>query len=87
MILVTLLFLALGGLADTAQFVAIWYDARYRIEGGALIAIVSLGVGRLVATVLVLLLAAFHGWPALLAAVAGFMSGRHIVMHRLGRAE
>ncbi|MBP2278501.1 hypothetical protein D9M73_73260 [compost metagenome] len=44
----------------------------------------GLRLGRMLLTLGVLLVAARQGWGDLLAAAAGFMAARQVVLHRLG---
>lgn len=80
-----LLFALLGGAAGTVHFVAVSRDADLLVRGGPALAAAGLRVGRLLLTIAVLIAAARQGWPMLLAAAAGFMVARQIVLRRLGR--
>ena len=66
------------------HFAAIARDADLLVRGGSPLAAVGLRLGRMALTVAVLLLAALKGWPILLAAVAGLMVMRQMMIARLG---
>lgn len=78
-------FILLGGIAGAVHFVVIARDARLLTEGGSLLVASGLRLGRMLLTVVVLAIAAGQGWPMLLAATAGFMTARLVVLRRLGR--
>lgn len=81
-----LLFLAAGGAAGTIHFAGLWHETRLFATGGPLLRIGALRFGRTALTIATLLAAALQGWPALLAAAAGFMAARRIMVRRLGEA-
>lgn len=82
-----LLFLALGAVAGMAHFAALAGDAAMLVHGGSAMRAIALRLGRFLLTTVVLLLAALHGWISLLAATAGFMAARGLLLRRLGRLE
>ena len=79
-----ILFALIGGMAGAAHFLALAREARFLTQGGSALAISGLHLGRMVVTGLVLAAAAWQGLPTLLAATAGFMAARQVVLHRLG---
>ena len=79
-----LLFLLLGAAAGTAHYLAIAKDADLLAHGGSIMLSLGLRLGRMLLTLGVLLVAARQGWGGLLAAAAGFMAARQVVLHRLG---
>lgn len=81
---IILLFALLGAGAGAAHFTAIARDADLLVRGGSPFVALGLRVGRLLLTIAVLAAAARHGWPVLLAATAGFMAMRQIVLRRFG---
>ncbi|HEY0270800.1 MAG TPA: ATP synthase subunit I [Sphingomonas sp.] len=84
-ILFALLFLALGVGAGALHFAAISRDADHLIRGdGSAARAIGRKLGRMALTVTVLILAALHGWVALLAAMAGLLAARQMVLRRLG---
>ena len=81
-----LLFLGLGAGAGAVHFRLLAHDARLLVGGGPVAAALAVRLGRFVLTLLVLVLAAkVAGWPALLAAAAGFGLARPVMLRRLGR--
>ncbi|MGN6377131.1 MAG: N-ATPase subunit AtpR [Sphingomonas sp.] len=79
-----LLFALLGAGAGAGHFAALRRGVDLLVAGGSPLASVGLLLGRIAATGGVLLLAALHGWPALLAALGGFLVARQAVVRRLG---
>lgn len=81
------LFLLLGAMAGGVHFAAISRDADALVRGGPALATAGRWLGRMLLTAAVLAMAALQGWPALLAATAGFLAARQVVVRRLGRAS
>jgi F1F0 ATPase subunit 2 len=77
------LFALLGAGAGAVHFAAIARDADLLVRGGSPLAAVGLRLGRMVLTVAVLLLATINGWPMLLAALAGLMAMRQVMIRQL----
>ena len=78
------LFALLGAGAGAVHFAALARDADLLVRGGSVLAAIGLRLGRAALTVAVLLLAALKGWPMLLAAFAGLMAARQMMIARLG---
>ncbi|WP_454884228.1 N-ATPase subunit AtpR [Sphingomonas oryzagri] len=78
------LFAVLGLAAGLVHYEAIARETECLIDGGGAARLVGLRLGRLLFTIAVLVAASRHGWPSLLAATLGFMTGRQIVICRIG---
>jgi len=79
------LFALLGAGAGAVHFAALARDADLLVRGGSPLAAIGLRLGRMALTIAVLLLAALKGWPILLAAFAGLMAMRQVMIARLGK--
>lgn len=83
--LAVLLFFGLGAGAGAVHFRLLARDADLLVRGGPVAAVLAARFGRFALTLLVLVLAAkLAGWPALLAAAAGFGLARPVMLRRLG---
>ncbi|PZU64818.1 ATP synthase subunit I [Sphingobium sp.] len=82
-ILVALLFLALGAVAGTIHFAMIAKDADLLVHGESVLMAIGLRLARLLLTATVLIGAALNGWPSLLAATSGLVAARQFVIRRL----
>ena len=82
---IALMFLILGFLAGALHFTLLRRNADLFVSGGSPLAAIGLQLGRMATTAGVLLIAALNGWVSLLAATAGLMAARQVVVRRLGR--
>ncbi|MDF0543925.1 ATP synthase subunit I [Sphingobium sp. H39-3-25] len=82
-ILLAILFLMLGTVAGSVHFALIAKDADLLVHGGSALIAVGLRLARLLLTAGILIAAALHGWPTLLAATIGFLAARQLVVRRL----
>jgi F1F0 ATPase subunit 2 len=82
-ILLALLFLGLGAGAGACHFIAIAKGAHLFVSGAMPTWPIALMLGRWALTIAVLWFAAREGAAMLLAAAAGFMGARHMVLQRL----
>ncbi|MBY8826538.1 N-ATPase subunit AtpR [Hephaestia mangrovi] len=82
-----LLFALLGGGAGAGHFAALGRSVDVLVRGGPPLASIALLLGRVTLTGGVLALAALNGWPALLAAFAGFLAARQAMMRRAGEGR
>lgn len=83
-ILLALLFLGLGAAAGACHFIAIAKGADLFVAGAFPGWPIALMLGRWALTVAVFWYAARDGAAMLLAAAAGFMAARHMVLRQLG---
>ena len=72
-----------GALAGLVYFRALWWNVRLFVAGGHAAAAVALLAGRLAVVGGLLLVAALHGAPTLLATAAGVLAARAAALRRL----
>ena len=82
-----ILFLVLGLAVGLGHFAAIAREADHLAHGGTALSVILFRLGRFANTILMLLIVSRQGWAALLAAAAGFMGGRQIILRRFGHAR
>lgn len=75
-------FLVFGLAAGLGHFSAIAREADDLVGGNPALRPTMLRPGRLAVTTALLVIASLNGWPMLLAAFIGFMTGRQIVLIR-----
>ncbi len=82
--LLPIAFLGLGVAVGTLHFLLLARDTRLLVDGGSIVRFVSLRIVRLALAAAAFALAAWVGWPSLLAAAAGFMAARQWALKRFG---
>jgi hypothetical protein len=78
---------AAGALAGALHFLLLRRNVELWLGRGSIPAAVALHLARQALTLLVLVFAALHGWPALLGAAAGILCGRVVALRAAGGAR